>query len=112
MKELITVIVPTYNAGNEFNKFCEMLQKQTANIKEVIVVDSSSADDTVRIAQHAGFTVKVIDQCEFGHGKTRQMALEMAETNIVCYNFRSLNIGIWYGNKTGVRFLSPVTRPI
>ena len=85
MKEEVTVIVPTYNAGNEFNKFCEMLQKQTANIKEVIVVDSSSSDDTVRIAQHAGFTVKVIDQCEFGHGKTRQMALEMAETNIVCY---------------------------
>lgn len=85
MKEVITVIVPTYNAGNEFNKFCEMLQKQTANIKEVIVVDSSSADDTVRIAQHAGFTVKVIDPCEFGHGKTRQMALEMAETNIVCF---------------------------
>lgn len=85
MKELITVIVPTYNAGNEFKKFCEMLQKQTADIKDVIVVDSSSVDDTVRIAQHAGFTVKVIDQCQFGHGKTRQMALEMAETNIVCF---------------------------
>ena len=85
MKEEVTVIVPTYNAGNEFNIFCRTLQKQTANIKEVIVVDSSSADDTVRIAQHAGFTVKVIDSCEFGHGKTRQMALEMAETNIVCF---------------------------
>lgn len=85
MKEEVTVIVPTYNAGNEFTSFCKMLQKQTANIKKFIVVDSSSADDTVRIAQHAGFTVKVIDQCEFGHGKTRQMALEAAETNIVCF---------------------------
>ena len=85
MKEEVTIIVPTYNAGNEFKKFCEMLKKQTANIKEVIVVDSSSTDDTVRIAQDAGFTVKVIDSCEFGHGKTRQMALVMAETNIVCF---------------------------
>ena len=64
MKELITVIVPTYNAGNEFTNFCKILQKQTANIKEVIVVDSSSTDDTVRIAQDAGFTVKVIDDSE------------------------------------------------
>ncbi len=85
MKDSTTVIVPTYNAGNEFKEFCRMLQRQTANIDEVIVIDSSSTDNTVQIARNAGFTVKVIDKSDFGHGKTRQMALEMAGTDIVCF---------------------------
>ncbi len=85
MKIPVTVVVLTYNAGDTFYKFCKMVQNQTANINQVIVIDSSSTDTTVEIAQKAGFTVKVISQEEFGHGKTRQLALEMATTEIVCY---------------------------
>ena len=85
MKDVVTVIVPTYNAGNGFYEFCKMLKKQTANIKQIIVIDSSSTDDTAAIAREEGFTVKRIDNRDFGHGKTRQIALEMAETDIVCY---------------------------
>ena len=85
MKDAVTVIVLTYNAGNEFKAFCRMLQKQTAHIREVIVVDSSSTDNTVKIAENADFTVKIIAKSDFGHGKTRQMALEMTKTDIVCF---------------------------
>lgn len=81
----VTVIVPTCNAGGGFADVCSMLQKQTANIKEVIVIDSSSTDDTAAIARKSGFTVKGIDRQDFGHGRTRQMALEMAATDVICY---------------------------
>ena len=81
----VTVVVPTFNAGTAFYKFCEMLQAQTANIEKVIVVDSSSADRTAETARQAGFFVKTIDKKEFGHGKTRQMALETVKTDVVCF---------------------------
>ena len=85
MKDAVTVIVPTYNAGKDFIEFCKMLQKQTAHIRRVFVIDSSSTDDTVHIAENAGFTVQVIDKSDFGHGRTRQMGLEMTKTDIVCF---------------------------
>ena len=85
MENLITVVVPTYNAGKDFNDFCRMLKNQTAIVAKVIVIDSSSTDNTVAIARKYGFSVKVISKNDFGHGKTRQIALEMAETEIVCF---------------------------
>lgn len=85
MNDSVTVIVPTYNAGSAFVEVCSMLQKQTANIIEVIVIDSSSSDETATIARKSGFTVKEIDRQDFGHGRTRQMALEMATTDVICY---------------------------
>ncbi len=105
MKDAVTVIVPTYNAGKEFKEFCRMLQKQTAAVKEVIVVDSSSSDDTVMIAEDAGFTVKIIDKSDFGHGKTRQMALEMAKTEIVCFLTQDALLKNENSVKTLVEFL-------
>ena len=85
MKDTVTVVVLTYNAGNGFADFCRMLQMQTANIKKVIIIDSSSTDETAVVAEESGFFVKIIDKRDFGHGKTRQMALEIVETELVCF---------------------------
>ena len=81
----ITVVIPTYNAGNKFRECVEILSKQTANIVEVLVIDSSSNDETADIARDFGFNVEVIPKSEFGHGKTRQYALEKAKTEIVVF---------------------------
>lgn len=81
----ITVVMPTYNAGNQFREYAEILAKQTANIVEVLVIDSSSTDETANIARDFGFNVEVIPKSEFGHGKTRQYALEKVQTEIVVF---------------------------
>ena len=81
----ITVVMPTYNAGNQFRECAEILAKQTANIVEVLVIDSSSTDETANIARDFGFNVEVIPKNEFGHGKTIQYALEKAQTEIVVF---------------------------
>lgn len=81
----VSIVVPTYNAGDDFNKFAEMIKKQTANIVKVLVIDSSSTDNTVKIAKEYGFIVKVIDRKDFGHGKTRQYALEKVDTEVVVF---------------------------
>lgn len=81
----VTVVLPTCNAGNRFRECAEILAKQSANIAEVLVIDSSSDDETVDIAKDYGFHVEVIAKPYFGHGKTRQYALEKAQTEIVVF---------------------------
>ncbi|MDY2636412.1 MAG: glycosyltransferase family 2 protein [Phascolarctobacterium sp.] len=81
----VTVVLPTCNAGSRFRECAEILAKQSANIAEVLVIDSSSDDETVDIAKDYGFHVEVIAKPYFGHGKTRQYALEKAQTEIVVF---------------------------
>lgn len=81
----VSIIVPTYNVGAEFKKFAEMVKKQTANIKKVLVIDSSSTDQTADIAKSFGFDVEIIAKSDFGHGKTRQYALDKITTEIVVF---------------------------
>ncbi|MBQ7317998.1 MAG: glycosyltransferase family 2 protein, partial [Phascolarctobacterium sp.] len=68
----VSIVVLTYNAGENFKQFAEMINKQSANIVKVLVIDSSSTDSTVKIAEQYGFVVEVINKKEFRHGKTRQ----------------------------------------
>lgn len=85
MSTPITIVIPTYNAGNNFEKCAYSLLKQTATIKQVIVIDSTSNDKTVDIAKSFGFSVDIISKKDFGHGKTRQYALKKADTEIVVF---------------------------
>lgn len=81
----VTVVVLTCNAGEQFKECAEMLKKQTANIARVLIIDSSSTDCTVEICKGFGFEVDVIQRKDFGHGKTRQYALEKVATEFVVY---------------------------
>ena len=85
MKTPVTVVIPTYNAGEKFKECAAMIVKQTANVKQVLIIDSQSEDGTVQICKGFGFAVDVIIRAGFGHGKTRQYALEKADTNIVVF---------------------------
>lgn len=81
----VSVVIPTYNAGIKFKNVAEMILKQRANIKKVFVIDSTSTDQTVNIADKYGFEVELIPKNNFGHGKTRQYALEKIDTEIVVF---------------------------
>lgn len=85
MNDEVTVVILTYNAGSDFKHSADMLLKQTANIKRIYIVDSSSTDNTVKICLEHGFDVEIIKQKDFGHGKTRQYALENVDTEYVVY---------------------------
>lgn len=81
----VSIIIPTYNAGKEFEKLALMIKKQTVNMKQVLVIDSTSTDETVKIANKYNFTVEIIPKSEFEHGKTRQYAIEKTTTEIVVF---------------------------
>ena len=52
---------------------------------EVLVIDSGSADDSVAIARAAGATLLEIPAAEFGHGRTRNLALEHTSGELIAY---------------------------
>lgn len=81
----ISIIIPTYNAGARFKYVAEMILKQTANVKKVYIIDSNSTDQTLNIAYKYGFEVDLIDKKYFGHGRTRQYALEKIDTEYVVF---------------------------
>ncbi len=102
----VTVVIPTYNAGESFRENAKMLLKQTAHIKQVLIIDSSSSDNTVAVCGDYGFDVEVIPQSDFGHGRTRQYALEKSDTDIVVFMTQDALLADEYAIEKLVNFLT------
>lgn len=81
------VIIPTYNAGEQFKNVLSMLLKQKGLSKDgIMIIDSSSTDNTQDIVKSFGLQLIVIPKAEFGHGKTRKYAAELAgDVDIVVF---------------------------
>jgi rhamnosyltransferase len=81
----VSLIIPTYNAGRYICPLLDILRKQTRPIDELIVVDSTSKDDTSQqLALYPEVKVIQIPQVEFSHGGTRNLAFQKALGDIVC----------------------------
>jgi len=81
----ISVIIPTLNAGTSIEKLISSLLAQDACPAEIIVIDSSSEDNTADTAKKAGAVVIVIPRHEFNHGRTRNMAALKAKGDILVF---------------------------
>ncbi len=83
----IGLIIPTLNAGMQFQQLLEQLQLQSIVPSRKIVLDSISTDDTADSARAYGFDVLRICRNDFNHGTTRQKGfLQMApDTDIVIF---------------------------
>jgi rhamnosyltransferase len=86
-----TVIVPTYNGEKYIDKLLKMVFKQEVNFNfEVFVIDSTSSDNTVQIVQkyldqHKNMKFEQIPTKQFGHGKTRNYAAQVANGEFVVF---------------------------
>lgn len=82
---MITIIVPTYNAAKYLPSLLMRLESQTVKNYELIVVDSSSSDNTIDIAKSHQAKVITIPQSEFDHGGTRTFAAREVKGDILVY---------------------------
>jgi len=82
---MISIIIPTYNASKYLKRLLESLDQQTMKCEEIIIVDSSSADNTIDIAKLFDAKVIIISQQEFDHGGTRTKAGKIAKGDILVY---------------------------
>jgi rhamnosyltransferase len=74
----IGVVIPTLQAARYFPALLPALRAQTLPPSAIVVMDSSSTDDTVALARAAGAMVEVIPRAAFDHGGTRNRGAELA----------------------------------
>jgi glycosyltransferase involved in cell wall biosynthesis len=69
MKSKVIIVMPAYNAATTLEKTVRDIPEGFAH--EIILVDDSSTDDTVKIAERLGLTVMVHDQ-NMGYGANQK----------------------------------------
>ena len=101
----VSVIVPTLNASRYLPGLLEALRTQSVPPLEIIVIDSSSTDDTATVAGKAGCVVEVIPRAEFDHGGTRNRAANLARGDLLVFMTQD-------AVPANERFLEELARPI
>jgi rhamnosyltransferase len=82
----ITVVIPVRNGGRHFRRLSLHLQRVVERYGiQVLVIDSGSDDGTPEVAEDAGFDVHRIAPEEFGHGRTRNLGVQLAKGDVVCF---------------------------
>jgi rhamnosyltransferase len=76
-RQRVAIIVPTLNAAGLWDRWVQGMRMQTFVPDVVLVIDSSSTDDTAERALAEGYRVHSIERKDFNHGGTRQLAIDL-----------------------------------
>ena len=72
----LSVVIPTLNAEKEIDALLKIIESQSLKPREVLIVDSSSKDETLSIASTYAFVRCLeVKRSKFNHGTTRDVAL-------------------------------------
>ena len=86
MDKVISVIIPTLNAGNDICILLSVLYKQNVKPAEIIIIDSESDDNTLDLVkQYAEVRIIQIKRKDFDHGRTRDKALRESKGNVIVF---------------------------
>ena len=69
----IGLVIPTRNGGEVWRHCVDALSETRTKDTSILVVDSSSTDDTVAIAKLIATKIEQIDATTFNHGGTRNL---------------------------------------
>jgi glycosyltransferase involved in cell wall biosynthesis len=86
MEELITVIIPAYNAAATLNETLESVRSQSYRYIEILVIDDGSLDETPSIVtRHAAADdrVRLISQINGGVAAARNRGIAEARGNLI-----------------------------
>jgi len=83
----VTVAIPTYNGGEILKRVVNLVRSQRAPWEyKLLIIDSGSNDGTAEFCQAASdIQFKSIPKSEFGHGRTRNLAVSLCDTEFVAF---------------------------
>lgn len=81
----VSVIVPTKNGGKYLGQLFKTLREQTFRPVQILVVDSSSQDNTIKICNAFRVDLIQIEPKTFDHGGTRNLAASRAVGDILVF---------------------------
>jgi glycosyltransferase involved in cell wall biosynthesis len=98
INESISFVIPTLNAGPEFAWLMRKLRSQLGvGTIEIVIVDSGSTDETVKIARASGCTVVEITPEEFSHSYARNTGADAASGNYLLFMVQdAFPIGLYW----------------
>ena len=83
---MISVVIPVKDGGADLERCLAGIATQQVDEEvEVVVVDSGSTDGSPDRARAAGARVHEIPAEEFGHGRTRNLGVELARGDLVVF---------------------------
>ena len=83
---MISVVIPVRNGGDDLSRCLAGIARQvTDEPVEIVVVDSGSEDGSAERARAAGAIVHEIPATEFGHGRTRNLGVELSSGELVVF---------------------------
>lgn len=81
----VVLFIPTLNPGKDAGLIAESLKVQTVQPDSILIVDSSSTDNSLDVFNAIGARVKVISRDQFDHGGTRNMAFDLADGDVYVF---------------------------
>ena len=83
---MISIIIPVLNAEKYMKSLLDMLHQQTMKPDEIIIIDSESDDNTVKICtEYDNVKVISVKRGEFDHGRTRDIAFRQSIGDVVVF---------------------------
>jgi rhamnosyltransferase len=81
----ISVVIPVKNGAETLHKCLTAIRNQTIKDVEIIILDSCSKDESVKIATLFGAKIVNIPEGTFNHGSTRNKAVEYCTSNFIFF---------------------------
>ena len=82
----VGIIIPTLNAQDEIGELLELLKNQTRSLDEILVIDSSSDDDTASIVESfEDVRLISIERRDFNHGLTRDLGMRTLQSDFILF---------------------------
>ena len=78
-----SIVIRAHNEAQHLGRLFEGIQRQTLREREVILVDSGSRDDTIRIAEQNGARIVHIAPEQFSFGRSLNMGIAAAQGRYV-----------------------------
>jgi glycosyltransferase involved in cell wall biosynthesis len=83
---VISVVIPVKNGGAALARCLDAVRTQHVEADvEIVVVDSGSTDESVSVARKHGARVETIPPSEFGHGRTRNLGVQLARGDVLVF---------------------------
>lgn len=99
------VVIPVLDGATYLRRQLPALRRQTLAPAEILVIDSSSADDGVAVAREHGARVEVIERRDFNHGGTRNLGVALTRADPVVFLTQD-------ALPADERFLAELARPL
>jgi len=83
---VISIVIPVKDGGADLARCLDGVDRQTVDESvEVVVVDSGSRDGSPELARARGARVHEIPARQFGHGRTRNLGVELSKGDLIVF---------------------------